>query len=77
MKIQIISRYTDTQLKRKVESGEVLTVDADRAAVIIGKGFAVEIVEAKAMEAESPKQEQSHVPKAERKHTPKAKRSKL
>lgn len=66
MKIQIISRYTDTQLGRKVEAGEVLTVDADRAAVIIGKGFAVEIAEAKS--------EQSHVPKAERKHTPKAKK---
>jgi hypothetical protein len=66
MKIEITTRYTDTQLKRKVEVGEVLTVDADRAAVIIGKGFAVEIAEHKA--------EQSHVPKSEKKHTPKAKK---
>jgi len=74
MKIQIIKTYPDGLLNRWPSVGEVLTVDADRAAVIIGKGFAVEIAEAKAMEAEAPKQEQSHVPKAERKHTPKAKK---
>jgi len=66
MKIEITKCYPDGLLNRWPSVGEVLTVDADRAAVIIGKGFAVEIAEAKA--------EQSHVPKAERKHTPKAKK---
>lgn len=66
MKIEIIESYMDKQLSRRVSVGEVLTVDADRAAVIIGKGFAVEVAESKA--------EQSHIPKAERKHTPKAKK---
>ena len=53
----------DKQLSHRVSVGEVLTVDAERAAVIIGKGFAVEIAE-----------EIAHTPKAERKHTPKAKK---
>jgi len=66
MKIEIIKSYADGSLGRWPNVGEVLTVDADRAAVIIGKGFAVEIAEHKA--------EQSHVPKSEKKHTPKAKK---
>lgn len=48
IKIKCVSPYYDLQLKRDVAVGEELTVDPDRAKLLIGKGLAEQVAVDKA-----------------------------
>jgi len=68
MKVEVIKRYFDNAEGRKVNLGEILTVDSDRAAMLEGK----KLVKRVAKEVKPKKDTTPALPKTESKNGKKA-----